>query len=379
MSVWVDVVGQPDVVTTLQSAAASDRPAHAWMITGPPGSGRSVAALAFAAALQCEAGGCGQCQVCRDVLGRSHPDVTVMSTEGMTLDIAKVRELITVAQRHPGSAPWRIIMVEDADRMAERTWNVLLKSLEEPPPRTVWLLNAPSPDDVLPTIRSRCHVVRLRVPSTQVVAEFLTRVDGVAPEVAYRVALAAQCHIGVARHLARDEQAWQRRVQVLQLAAQLRGVGQAMRAAEELHEVAERVAKDTTEEKNLAEREQLLRWLGVEPGKAVPPALRSQVKRLEDEQKKRASRSQADVLDRVLTDMQSFFRDVLVTQLGAGAELVNPDFAQQVSVLAGQCSPESTMGRLAAISQTRRRVTGPIMLNRRLALESLMVRLAQPA
>lgn len=375
MSVWSDVVGQPEVTQALQNAVASGKPAHGWLITGPPGSGRSVAALAFAAALQCPHGGCGTCVVCSQVLQRTHPDVTVVSTEGMTLDIAKIRELVGIAQRHPGQSPWRVIMIEDADRMAERTWNVLLKSLEEPPPRTMWLLNAPSADDVLPTIRSRCHVLHLRIPAPDVVAEYLVRTEQVDPAQGLALAHIAQCHIGVARRLARDPKARERRATVTNLAVTVQGLGDAMRAAAQIHELAETEAADAATERNAAEREQLLRWLGVEPGKAVPPALRSQVKKLEDEQKRRVTRHQADVLDRVLTDIQSVYRDVLVTQLGAQVALVNADLTEPVYRLAQHTSAETTMTKLSAVAQTRRRVTGPVMLNRKLALEAMMVRL----
>lgn len=202
MSVWDDVVGQEQAVATLR-AAATDPAAmtHAWLLTGPPGSGRSNAARAFAAALQCEQGGCGRCQACRTTLAGTHPDVTLVATELVTIKIDDVRDLVTVASRSPSQGRRRVIVVEDADRMAERTTNVLLKAIEEPAPHTVWILCAPSPQDVLVTIRSRCRGVVLRVPPVEAVAGLLVQRDGVDEHVALVAARAAQSHIGLARRL----------------------------------------------------------------------------------------------------------------------------------------------------------------------------------
>jgi DNA polymerase-3 subunit delta' len=225
MSVWDDVVGQPEAVAVLQRAA-SDPAAmtHAWLLTGPPGSGRSVAARAFAAALQCTeadgsgGAGCGRCQACTTTLAGSHPDLTVVATEKVVITIDEVRGLIMSAARTPAAGRYRVIVVEDADRMAERTTNVLLKSIEEPPPHTVWVLCAPSAQDVLPTIRSRCRSVALRVPPARDVAELLVRRDGVDPAIALQAAQAAQSHVGLARRLARDPEARRRRDAVLDAA-----------------------------------------------------------------------------------------------------------------------------------------------------------------
>jgi len=224
MSVWDTVVGQADAVGVLR--AASQNPAamtHAWLITGPPGSGRSVAARAFAAALQCEAGGCGHCRACTTTMAGTHADVLVVATEKVTISIEEVRDLIGVAQRMPSQGRWRVIVLEDADRMVERTSNVLLKAIEEPPPRTVWLLCAPSPQDVIVTIRSRCRRVVLRVPPVADVARLLVERDGVDPALADAAARAAQSHIGLARRLARDPEARERRAKTLRLAAAIRG------------------------------------------------------------------------------------------------------------------------------------------------------------
>ena len=189
MSVWVDLQGQESVVAQLRRAAQSGAPTHAWLLTGPPGSGRSNAALAFAAALVCEqpelaARGCGVCKACHTTMAGTNADVTFIATEKTTISIDEARSLVRKAHDSPSSARWRVMIVGDADRMAERTTNVLLKAIEEPPPRTIWILCAPSPADVLVTIRSRCRTLTLRLPPVDDVAALLVRRDGVEPGLA---------------------------------------------------------------------------------------------------------------------------------------------------------------------------------------------------
>ena len=372
MTVWDDVVGQETAVASLR--AGSVVPAamtHAWLITGPPGSGRSIAARAFAAALQCAEGGCGHCQACTTTMAGTHADVTIVATEKVTISIEEVRELISLAQRSPSQGRWRVIIVEDADRMVERTSNVLLKAIEEPPPRTVWLLCAPSPQDVVTTIRSRCRSVVLRVPPVADVAALLVA-TGVDPEVADAAARAAQSHVGLARRLARDPEARQRRARVLALAAGIRGVGDAVLAAAELVEVAAADAKAATADRDAAERSALLRTLGAEESQALPATLRAQVRQLEEDQKRRATRAQRDVLDRTLVDLLSMYRDVLVVQLGAEVDLVNA-IAEEVGRLAAETTPEQTIRRMDAIGEARERLAGNVAPL--LAMEAMAVAL----
>lgn len=373
--VWADVVGQDEAVATLRAAAADPSAmTHAWLITGPPGSGRSNAARAFAAALQC--GGADPVadeRAITEVLAGTHPDVTVVATDKVTIAIDEVRSLIGLAQRSPARGRWRVIIVEDADRMMERTSNVLLKAIEEPPERTVWLLCAPSPQDVVVTIRSRCRPVVLRVPPVGAVADLLARRDGIDREVALAAARAAQSHIGLARRLARDADARARRARVLSIARRIRGVGDAVLAAGELNEVAQAEAAASTEERNAAEKAELLRTLGAEPGQTLPPNLRSQVRQLEDDQKRRATRAQRDVLDRALVDLLSLYRDVLVVQLGSDVELVNTELAEAVDDLAHGSTPEQTLRRMDAIGQARTRLAGNVAPL--LALEAMAIAL----
>ena len=419
MSVWEDVVGQESAVAAFTAAAQAAREAaeqreaqaagvapeaargvdsardggagsgatspaglamtHAWLVTGPPGSGRSNAARAFAAALQCTGPvpGCGQCKPCRDVMAGSHPDVVRLATDKLLITMDEVKELIGQAQRRPWTGSWRVILVEDADRMAERTTNVLLKSIEEPPPQTVWLLCTPSADDVLPTIRSRCRLVTLRIPPPAAVAELLVRRDGADPELAARAARASQSHIGLARHLAKDPGAWERRRRLLLAPVSLRSVGDAVLAAADLVEAAEAEAKETTAERDAAERTALLRALGLEGDARIPPALRAQVRQLEEDQKRRARRARTDVLDRAMIDLLSFYRDVLVSQMGGDVERVNIDLAEVLDRVAASTGPEQSLARIAAIEQCRARLrsnASPL-----LAVESLMVQLRPQA
>ncbi|MGQ7295227.1 DNA polymerase III subunit delta' [Quadrisphaera sp. KR29] len=366
MSAWEDVAGQPDVVAQLRAAVSSPAAmTHAWLFTGPPGSGRSTAARAFAAALQCEVEdpaqrGCGLCHACRTVLAGTHADVQVVATEALSLQAKDVRPLVLSAARAPATGRWRVILVEDADRFTETSANVLLKAIEEPPPRTVWLLCAPSPEDMVTTVQSRCRPVRLRVPSAADVAALLVRRDGIDPTMAAYAARAAQSHVGLARRLARDEGARTRRRQVLQLAFEVTGVGEAVVRAGELVDVASEEAAASTAERDAAERAELLRALGAEAAGSLPPALRSQVRALEEDQKKRATRARRDVLDRALVDLASLYRDVLVVQLGAGVDLVNAELAREVAALARRGGPEQTLVRLDAISTARRRIAASV-------------------
>ncbi|MBU4336354.1 MAG: DNA polymerase III subunit delta' [Actinobacteria bacterium] len=374
MGVWDEVVGQEPAVQVLAGAVADPRAmTHAWLLTGPPGSGRSTAARAFAAALQCPDGGCGECHQCRTVLKGTHENVTVVATEGLFLRVDDTRPLVQLAQRPPSGGRWRVIVVEDADRLNDASGNVLLKALEEPASRTVWVLCAPSPADVLVTIRSRCRPVALRVPPVEAVAALLVSRDGADPEAALAAARAAGSHVGIARRLARDPQVRARRSAVLALAGRIRGVGDAVLAAGELVETAQAEAGATTTERDAAERADLLRSLGAEGAHRLPPALRSQVTDLEKDQKRRATRAQRDVLDRSMVDLLTLFRDVLVVQLAAGVDLVNAQHDDLVRELAGSSSPEQTLRRMDAVGQARTRLAGNVAPL--LAVEAMMVAL----
>jgi DNA polymerase-3 subunit delta' len=361
VSVWADVVGQAEAVAVLQHAIEDPGAmTHAWLVTGPPGSGRSTAARAFAAALQCTDGGCGTCHDCRTALAGAHPDVSLVATEHVYLRVEEVRPLVTLAQQRPTMGRWRVIVVEDADRLNDTSGNLLLKAIEEPPARTVWLLCAPSPDDVLITIRSRCRHVGLRVPPFEEVAALLVRRHGVDPAVAAFAARAADSHIGLARRLALDEGARIRRREILRLPAQLSSVGAAVMAAGQLVEVAAEESKAATVERDAAA--------------TLPPPVRAQVRVLEENQKRRATRAQRDVLDRSLIDLMSLYRDVLMVQLEAPVASTNAEMSAEIDRMATVSGPETTLRRMEAIGLARERIGANVAPL--LAVEALMVTLA---
>ncbi|MET3206191.1 MULTISPECIES: DNA polymerase III subunit delta' [unclassified Arthrobacter] len=362
MTVWDDLQGQPAVVEQLRQASRGEGLTHAWLFTGPPGSGRSNAAKAFAAALNCDQDdvarrGCGECPACLTILGETHSDVTYVRTEKVTITIDEARDLVSKAGNRPSSGRWRIIVVEDADRMAERTTNVLLKAIEEPTPRTIWMLCAPSPADVLVTIRSRCRTVALRLPPAADVAALLVKRDGVDPVLAERAARAAQSHVGIARRLARDPEARERRLETVRFPLGLRGVTAAVMMADKLVKIATAEASSSNEERDAAERAALLATLGAPESGMLPPSLRSQVRQLEDDQKRRAKRSITDSLDRTLTDLLSFYRDVLIIQFGNAVELVNVELTGELEEFAARSAPETTLARMDAINKARQRIT----------------------
>lgn len=293
-------------------------------------------------------------------LNGSHPDVKVLATDRVTITIDEVRHLVGLASRSPAEGRWRVIIIEDADRMPDRTSNVLLKAIEEPPARTVWILCAPSPQDVVVTIRSRCRGLNLKIPAAEEIAELLVRRDELPYEAALEAARASQQHIGLARRLARDDEARERRARVLRLAGELRGVGDAVLAAGRLVEIAEQEATAMTQERDAVERQQLMRTLGAEDGTRLPPALRAQVRHLEEDQKRRATRAQRDVLDRMMIDLLSLYRDVLLTQLGAEVSLINTTHTDLIAQIAQERATSQTIAAMDAISLARERLIGNV-------------------
>ncbi|MCU1534652.1 MAG: polymerase subunit delta [Glaciihabitans sp.] len=373
MSVWGELTGQADAIAVFSAAAGpanlESAMTHSWLVTGPPGSGRSNIAYAFAAALL--ANGPDDESTQRLVAARTHPDLGVLSTERVIISIDEVRQLVASSQFSPSVGRYRVMIIEDADRMTERTSNVLLKALEEPPPRTVWILCAPSEADLIPTIRSRVRTVRLRVPAVEEVAELIERRDGVDRQTAERAAREAQSHIGMAHRLATNDEARARREETLQIALGIGGVSDAVRAAARLLEIAGDDAKAITEERDAEERESALRSLGIEPGGTIPPALRSQLKTLEEDQKRRATRSLRDGIDRILVDLLSLYRDVLLLQLGAVTESINLSIHADLLRAAERSAAPETLATMDAIGTARRRIDGNV--SPALALEAMLI------
>lgn len=375
-AVWHDLTGQSASVAQLHRAAQQEAPTHAWLFTGPPGSGRSTAARAFAQALQCEnpdpaQRGCSICPTCLTIASGTHPDVKVMATEKVNYGIDEIRDLIGLAQDRPATARWRIFIMEDADRMTERATNVLLKAIEEPPPRTIWMLCAPSPADVLITIRSRTRKISLTIPSAESVARLLTERDGLDPEMALFAARASQSHVGVARWLASNPEARARREQIVSLPLRVGSTSQAMAEAADLIQITQQEATASAEERNTAERVRLLHSLGLSEDDTVPPKLRHHVKRLEEEQTARNRRSVHDALDKAMIDLIGLFRDVLAVQLGTDAELINEHLRDQIIGYARQGTSQHTLAAIDAIGQARTRLTSNVPPQ--LAVEAMLL------
>lgn len=382
--VWTDLIGQDGVVEVLKRAVQSKTAGgntramtHAWLFTGPPGSGRSNAARAFAAALQCPAGGCGECNTCITVLSGAHPDVTLVRTEQLSIGVEEVRDLVRRAAMSPTLGPLQVLVVEDADRVTERGADALLKSIEEPAARTVWLLCAPNADDLVATVRSRCRRVELATPTNAAVAELLRHRDGIDAVSADFAARAAQGHIGRARALARSEDARARRAEVLRLPTELVSLGACLNAAAKLVETAAADAAAVTGELDSKERSALSEALGMSATGARPRNASAALRDLEDQQKARAKRLQRDALDRVLTELTSFYRDVLITQTGAGAEVINAEQLDAVELVAAGSTPEHTVARLDAILVCRKALEANV--SALLAMESLLISLSSSA
>ena len=391
--VWSSLVGQHEAIATLSAAAdaaaavvrGDSVPAgamtHAWLFTGPAGSGRSVAARAFAAALQCPNGGDGTCTACHTALAGTHADVRFVVPDGLSIGVGEMRSLVLSASTAPTQGRWQVLLVEDADRLTEQAGNALLKAIEEPPPRTVFLLCTPSthPDDVPLTIRSRCRVVPLRQPSAEAIADMLVGRDGTERAVAAWAAAASQGHVGRARRLARDSDARDRRAAVLAIPRKLTGIGACFEAASSLIAAAEAEAAASTAELDAKERADLETALGAGgTGRGASTAIRGAagiLRDLERRQRSRATRTQRDALDRALVDLAAFYRDVLALVLGAPIAPVHTDVADSAAQAASRWTAEGTLRRLEAILECREAID--LNVKPRIAVESMMLSLWQ--
>lgn len=380
MSVFDTLVGQSRAVEVLRAAVANAgndalhggaAMSQAWLFTGPPGSGRSNAARAFAAALVCSANGCGPCPDCHTALIGSHPDVRHVATEGLSIGVELARELVMEAAASPSLGSWRVIVIEDADRLTDQANNALLKAIEEPTPHMVWLLCAATQDDVLPTIRSRTRHIGLVTPTTREVADYLVRRDGVDPAIASFAARASQGHIGRARGLALDDEARRNRTETLRVPVNATDLGSCLIAARNIVEAATERADQRTKEHDARERADLARGLGVENPQRVPKWAGPQFKELSENQKKRAKRAVRDEVDRDLLDLASFFRDVLAVQAGADVELVNGELAPDIERVASRRTPEATLTAMEAVVIARERIDANV--TPLLALEELLL------
>ena len=380
MSVFSSLIDQSEVVYVLQEAVKSAHNkgdstqgmTHAWLFTGPPGSGRSNAAIAFAAALVCKNGGCSNCADCMATITNSHADVELIKTEGLSIKIDEIRELISRASWAPSVATWRVVVIEDADRLTDSAANALLKVIEEPGLRTVWLLCAPTLTDVLPTIRSRCRHLSLRTPLTKAITKLLIERDSIDPATAEFVAKASGGHIGRARRLATDTNAKENRKNIMKLPFTIKDIASAFKAAQYLVEAAKADALADSEAKNELEISKLKEAWGASGSKLATGGSKA-VKELEKEQKSRSTRMVRDYLDRALLDLSTLYRDVLLFQSGSDDSLINEDLRSEISRLATIEGPAQTLKKIEAILKTRCNLaqnTAPLLL-----IEALMCEL----
>lgn len=366
MSVWDSLVGQKPVIYMLSRIAQGDpsQITQSWLICGPPGSGRSNMARAFAAALESPDHGMSAepTRVTQQVLAGTHPDVTVLTTNKVTIGIDQVREIITTSEQMPATAPWRIIIIEDVDRMLERTTNVLLKEIEEPAEHCIWLLCAPSAQDVLPTIRSRTRIVNLAVPSTQAVAGFLTSTTNVEPKVAQRAARLAEGHIGIAKLYATDERVMSDRDELVVGVLNLARASDAVLLAGNLIDNAKAQAEADANRITAGQEAEFRRINGLAPSDRIPPKLRGAFNQIakKDDVKRLVTRRTRDVLDRALNSIASIYRDVAVLQNNAedSVGLINLENRSSITELSVRLNRAGAVTRLDEVAHARKRLAG---------------------
>jgi DNA polymerase-3 subunit delta' len=360
-SVFDDLVGQEHIIEILKGAVAASRAGsdaqemtHAWVFTGPPGSGRSVAAVAFAQALICPNQGCGTCNECQSAATGGHPDVEVIRTEGLSIKVEEIRELLTRVAWAPSMGGWRVVVMEDADRLTESAANSLLKAIEEPGTRTVWLLCAPTLHDVLPTIRSRCRHLQLRTPSIDAVTQVLIKRDNISPTMADFAARVSQGHIGRAKYLATNESVRSNRKVIMQLPLQLGSLAAAFQAAQTLVDIATEAASASSEIRDEKEIEKLQEAYGKgATGRGLATGAAKAAKELEKEQKSRATRMVRDSIDGALLDLATFYRDVMMAQAGVTESMINSDMRSEIESYATSFPAHTAAQKMTAIMEAR--------------------------
>ena len=361
-SAFDDLVGQEHIIDILKGAVVasqtgsdSQEMTHAWVFTGPPGSGRSSAAVAFAQALICPNQGCGACSECQSAATGGHPDVEVIRTEELSIKVEEIRELLIRVAWSPSMGGWRVVVLEDADRLTESAANALLKAIEEPGTRTVWLLCAPTLHDVLPTIRSRCRHLQLRTPSVEAVTQVLIRRDNISPTMADFAAHISQGHIGRAKYLATNELARSNRKIIMQLPLHLGSLAAAFQAARTLVDLATQEANRSSDQRDEREKEKLQEAYGKSAiGRGMATGGAKAIKELEKEQKSRATRMVRDSIDTALLDLATFYRDVMLTQSGATGSMINSDMRPEIEKYASSCPAHKAIQKMSAILEARK-------------------------
>ena len=363
-------------IQAAKDGSDSQEMSHSWLFTGPPGSGRSTAAIAFAQALMCKESGCGSCGDCLSTSSGAHPDVEIIRTEGLSIKVEEIRELLTRVAWAPSLGGWRVVVMEDADRLTESAANALLKAIEEPGIRTVWLLCAPTLHDVLPTIRSRCRHLQLRTPSLAAVTNVLISRDHIAPGMADFAARVSQGHIGCAKYLATNETVWSNRKTIMQLPLQLSSLAAAFQAAQTVVDLATTEANASSEERDEKEIEKLQEAYGKgATGRGMATGGANAVKELEKEQKSRSTRMVRDGIDGALLDIATFYRDIMMVQSGNSESMINTDMREQIESYAANSPSHSIINKINAIMAAREnlaRNAAPLV-----TCEALMCQLAK--
>ncbi|QPK79357.1 DNA polymerase III subunit delta' [Corynebacterium lizhenjunii] len=358
--------------------------AHSWLFTGPPGAGRSTAALALAAALMCTdqpGQGCGACESCRGILQqRQHTDLVFISPQELSIGVAGVREMIHQAASLPTVAPYRVVIFDNADRLTDEAANALLKTVEEPSSSTVLVLCAPTdaPEDFSQTLRSRCRHLYIPAPSVERIVEIL-QAEGHSPQDARLAAVTSLRHVGRARRLVSDPMAQRRRAAAINLAESVFHGSGGYAAATGLLAAITKEAKEAYQEADAKEIAAVeLAYGAGAKGKGAAKAQReakSAVKRVEELQKKRATRRLRDLLDLALVDLAGIYRDALMVKVGANVEMTHPDFAGLAQELAAKVSEEGLVAAQDAIRTCRNHIANNV--GPALAFDGLVGRLRQ--
>lgn len=380
---WGELIGQAEAISVLRAAAGANEAidSQAWLITGPAGSGRSVAGVLFAAALQCDEAGCGRCAKCQAVILGRDSDVTVVEPTGLSIGVDEVRALAKSAQSAPVQGRWQVFVIEDADRLTESAANALLRAIEEPTARTIWVLCAPSTEDVLITLRSRCRHVGLKTPSAADITELLISRDDVEPAMAAFAARSSLGHVGRARTLARDEQARQRRQEILRLPNSLRDLPSCFEIANSLHQMLISAVEEDLDEQDEVEISELRSSLGegqagITKGRVDRMASKA-TKELKTRHKARRSRGNRDVLDLALLELLAYYRDVLMVLVDANVDLIQAELRPAIERSASAATVEATVKRMQSITRARDRLKANA--DSRLVFEALTVELARAA
>ena len=373
-----DVPGQDQAAAFLARALAN--PHHAYLFAGPEGSGKRLAMRAFAAAILCHRGGCGECRDCRLALGERHPNMVVLEPGGPDILVGKdasdpntARWFAARVYLTPPEPGRKVMVVLQADRLRIEAADVLLKVLEEPPLDTLFVLLSARPDDLPDTVRSRCQEVGFPPLSEEFVVQTLVA-EGLDAERARLACRLAGGNIGRARRLAVDDrQLTAFREDSLAAAGQaFQGPGGALAAAELMTAAAKQFRARLAEE-----LEEDLRPFLDDQGRPEEP-FRGVVRRLEEQHERRLRRAEREFLDWSLLSLAAYWRDVVLVSSGGDPGLVvNLDKDVGGGAVGADGSASEAARAWGAVEEARADLADETNLNARLILERLFLRLSE--